>query len=341
MPPDALAADSGPLSIDQAVTALSAEPEKEKPAPVETEQAQPPETPNSEAEPTAEDAPEPETAIEGEQPEAEEPEAEQPAAIEPPKFWDAEAKKRFSELPRDVQEIVSKNEQMGIAATAKSLERAALASKAAEAQASKLATLTGELDKLIPQAKTTFQSKWGNGDIDWTKVAEQHGVEQAFTLKNQFEQDVKTVQQLDAAKVAVEQQETHQFKLARDEQFKTLVPEFVDPKEGPKRQMEVVSYLASQGIPQDIIVNRASAQELLIARKAMLWDQANAQAKAKASAPAAPKNPAAQQQRPSVRPTAAPAQRNSQSARLQTLSRKPSLTIDEAVELANLKDTGT
>lgn len=336
MATDASAAESGFLTVDQAVTQLN-EPEKEQdaaPAVVETPPAE-----EIEAAPTAEGADEPAAVIEGEETEQVEQEEKTLPAIEPPKFWDAEAKKRFSELPRDVQEIVSKNEQLGVTATAKSLEGAATARKAAEAEASKLAAYTGELDKLIPQAKSTFQSRWGNGEIDWAKVAEQHGVEHAFTLKNQYEQESKTLQQLETAKDVVEQQQFAKFVEAEAAKLPELVPDLVDPKEGPKRREALTKFLIDTGIPKDRIPY-VTATEASVAYDAMRWREAQAQAKAKIASPVTPK-PAAVTARPTVKPTAVPSNRNPQSARIQTLNRKPSLTIDEAVELANLKEQGT
>src|SRR6185312_2404290 len=104
MPPDATAADNGVLTIEQAVEQLDAAEKKEQ-APADAVEAAP-QTEPPEAEPTATDAEEPETAIEGEA-ETDEPGAEEALpAINPPHFWDAEAKKRFGELPRDLQELV-------------------------------------------------------------------------------------------------------------------------------------------------------------------------------------------------------------------------------------------
>src|SRR6185312_7222939 len=118
MPPDALAADATHLSIDEAVAALDAGDEKEDQA--APEQAVAAEGPSTEAEPAAEDASEPETE------DAEEAEEAELPAIEPPRFWDAEAKDRFRELPRDLQELVLAKETERDKATAKVIEEAAL-----------------------------------------------------------------------------------------------------------------------------------------------------------------------------------------------------------------------
>lgn len=320
-------------SIAATVAELDATPPKEGPAVAATPPASAvEEEPDTEIEPTptGEEAEAPEEASEGEEAETEEPEVvvEPLAAIVPPPFWDGDAKKRFADLPRELQELVLSKESERDKAVASKFEESAKARKAAEAEASKLATFTGELDKLIPQAKATFQSRWGNGDIDWAKVTEEHGLEQAFILKNQFEAESRQLQQLESAKEAVDKHESEkakadqeatlkQFKVTREEEFKTLVPDFVDPKLGQQRQLEVVQYLATKGIAPDVTINAASAAELSIAYKAMLYDKAQAKAAALAKAPT--KTPTATPTRTPVRPTAQPVRGSQQSATIKSL----------------------
>lgn len=319
-------------SIAATVAALDAPlPEKEEPVaqtpPAEPAPAAEVETDTEiEGDPTPEDAEAPEEASEGEDAEtAELEEVEQTLpAIEPPHFWDAAAKKQFGDLPRALQELVLSKEVERDKVVASKFEEAAKVRKAAQDEASKLATFTGELDKLIPQAKATFQSKWGTGEIDWAKVTEERGIEEAFVLKNQYDAESRQLQQLESAKEAVEKHEAEktatleaerikQFKIDRDEQFKTIIPDFVDPKVGQARQLEVVQYLAKSGIAPEITINAASAQELSIAYKAMLYDKAQAEAAKLAKAPKPPATPS----RTPVRPTAQPVRGSQQSAKVQ------------------------
>lgn len=341
MPPDALAADTTPTTIDEAVAFLDAAENKKPEAPAAAEAA-PNEQPTTEAEPAAEDASEPETATEGETAETEEGEAEgekpELPAIEPPHFWDAKAKERFGELPRDLQELVLAKETERDKATAKALEEAALKRKAADGEASKIAQLNGVLDKLLPQAQETFQDRWAN--VDWNQVVDQYGADQALKLRNQMEGERTQLQQLQIAKGQADAASTERFVAERLDQLKTVCPDLVDGKEGAERQLKVVQFLTEQGLSQDLIVKRASAAELSIAYDAMRWRQAQADAKAKASAPRtqAQTKPATQP-KPAMKPTAAPARAGSpQLARLQQLQRKPRLSIDEAVELLDLKE---
>ena len=72
---------------------------------------------------------------------------------------------------------------------------------------------------------------------------------------------------------------------------------------------------------------------------ALKWREANADAKAKIGLPRTAPKPAVPP-KPSVKPTASPSRHGSpQSARIQTLQRKPNLTVDEAVELMDLQGT--
>lgn len=334
MPPDALAADSGIISIDEAVANLDAvDKEEERAAPDPVAAA---DEPNTEADPAAEDAIEPETATDGEEAEtddAEEAEEAELPAIEPPRFWDAAAKERFRELPRDLQELVLAKETEGNVAVSKKIEEAAIARKAAEGEASKIAQITGVLDKLLPQALETFKSRWEG--VDWNAVIDQHGAEQALKLQNQMEQERGQVQQLQAAKVQAEQVQFAKFVEVESAKLPELCPDLVDPAKGNERKQALGKFLVSTGVPPESL-RHMSALETSIAYDAMRWREAQAQAKAKSSAPKPVPKPAAVP-KPTVRATAAPARGGSPNqARINVLNSKSNLTVDEAVELLDL-----
>lgn len=340
MTPDAIAADSNFLTIDQAVANLdAADIEREDEAPAKPDAAST-EGQKTEAEPAAEAASEPETVTDGENAEtedgdAEAEEAEQPA-IEPPRFWDAEAKKRFNELPRDLQELVLSKETERDKATAKSLEETALSRKAADGEASRIAQLNGVLDKLLPQAMETFKSRWEN--VDWNAVVDQYGADQALKLRNDFERERGVVQQLQAAKNDAEQVQYQKFVETEAAKLPELAPDLVDPKLGSQRKAELGKFLIDSGAPAASLRN-ISALETSIAYDAMRWRQAQAKAKEQSSAPRTQAKPAVAP-KPSVKSTAAPARAGSpQSARIQALQRKSQLTVDEAVELMDLQET--
>lgn len=328
--------DTGALSIDQAVAALAL-PKKEPEAPAEAAapEAKTEEQPNPPAEPTAEDAQGAETPPEGEAEteqaaEAEGEKPEQPA-LEPPKFWDAEAKKRFGELPRDVQEIVLKKEDERNAATAKALQQSAEKAKALEAESANVTRYVTALSNLLPRAEATFKGRWDN--VDWNAVVDQYGADQALKLRNQMDAEKEQLQQLQAAKQVSDQAEQAKFRAERMGKFQAILPELADPKLGPKRQEELVEFVAGAGIDRNWVINNASAEMLAIAADAMKWRNGQAQAKRLVEAP---KPPPAVKKTP-VKPTGTAPQGSPQQIRLTALSRKKELTIDEAVELANLK----
>src|SRR6185503_16621304 len=306
---------SGALSIDQAVAALD---RKDKPqdAPQEAAPATPKEntdnTDSPEAAPTADDTPAADTPSESEDATKEAPaEGEEPnqPAIDPPRFWDAEAKKRFGELPRDVQEIILKNEQTRDAATSKSINEAALKRKEAEAIEQRLGQYTQALDRLIPQATQTFKNRWEG--VDWPATVDQLGPEQAQKLRYQMEQEQQQMQQLMAAKQQADDYQYNKFVEAEQAKLPEYAPDLADPKEGANRRIELGNWLVKTGVNPQVLKN-LSALETSLAYDAMRWRNAQAKAKTLASQP---KQPAAQPMRQSVKPTATQGPRNPQSAR--------------------------
>lgn len=339
MTPDAPAADSNFLTIDQAVANLdAAEIEREKEAPAEAEAA--PEGPNTEAEPAAEDASEPEAVTDGEDAEtedgAEEAEEAELPPIEPPRFWDAEGKKAFSKLPRETQELLARNEDLSVRANAKSLQEAAERRNAADQEASKIAALRAELDKSIETAKTRFRSKWDN--VDWNAVVDQYGADQALKFKNEFEADQAAIATAQRNAAVAEQVELQNFTAREMAKLPELAPDLADPKTGPKRLEIIGKTLAAAGYtPKQI--QWMDAFSVSVLNDALKWREANADAKAKIGLPRTAPKPAVPP-KPSVKPTASPSRHGSpQSARIQTLQRKPNLTVDEAVELMDLQGT--
>lgn len=339
MTPDAPAADSNFLTIDQAVANLdAAEIEREEQAPAEAEAA--PEGKNTEAEPAAEDASEPETATDGEDAEmedseAEAEEAEQPA-IEPPRFWDADAKARFRELPRDIQELLSQNEDRSVKANAKSLQEAAERRNAAEQEASALSALKAELDKSLATAKTRFKSRWEN--VDWNATIDMYGAEQALKFKNEYEADQAAIAKAERDVAVAEQVELKNFTAREMAKLPELAPDLTDPKTGPQR-MEAIAKAVREAGYTDKQIAWMDAFQVSVINDALKWRAANADAKAKIGLPRTAPKPAAPA-KPSVKATASPARSGSpQSARIQTLQRKQHLTVDEAVELMDLQGT--
>jgi hypothetical protein len=301
------------LSIDQAAAELSAPEKKED------------ETPAAEAV-----APEPEEAA-ADDSDAEAPDepAQEAEPLDPPQFWSAADKERFAELPREVQDVILRHEQQRSAATSRALQEAAEKRKAADGETARLSQVMGALDNLVPQAVEAFRNRWET--IDWNNVVDQYGADTALKLKNDMEREQAMLAQLGAAREDAERMRFAKFVEAETGKLADLCPDLADARQGQARRTELGRFLVETGVPPHVIPHM-TALEASLAYDAMQWRQAKANA-TKQAARALP-TPA----RPSLRPTAAPAHRHPQSARLQQLKGKRSLTVDEAVELANLME---
>jgi len=332
MTTDAPAADSAFLTIDQAVANLDATDKREDEAPAVAE------TPEQiEAEPAAEDASEPETATDGDTAETEDgeteaEEAEQPA-IEPPRFWDATEKAKFANLDRETQQYIVAKESERDRATSKAIQEAAERRKAADIEAAKFAEHADTIAKLSVQSNEA-RSRWDN--VDWVATEAQYGSEQTLRWRLQMEQDVANDQRVQSAKVKLETDAKQKFVADETAKLAEYVPALVDPKTGTSLRAKLGQYLLEDGYTYAEIEG-ISARQLRTAYKAMLKDDAEAEAKAKSLAPRAPVKTTAAI-KPSVRQTATPARGGSPNhARIQTLNSKSSLTTDELVELLDLQ----
>ena len=318
--------ETGALSIDQAVTALDL-PRKEPAAP----DAPAPEPAAADAitDVTPQDGGEPQQDADTEA-QADSGDAPDLPAIDAPKFWDAKARERFGELPRDVQEIILRKEDERTAYVSRQAQEAAQKRNAAETETARLKALNDGLDVLIPHAATMFQDRWAN--VDWNKVVDQYGADQALKLQNQMQAEQRQLQHLSTAKEEASRLNLTRFVQEQEAMLPTLAPDLADPKAGPARKAELGRFLVESGIPAERIPY-LSATEASLAYDAMQWRNGQAKAKALINAP---KNQPAARKTP-VKPTGTGPQGSPQQNRLSALNRKRELTIDEAVELANLK----
>lgn len=286
------------------------------------------------AAPPAADADGAETQTESEDPKVDEGEGpeeddSEQAELEPPRFWDAEDKERFGELPRDVQEIILRKEDERNAATARVLQEAAEKRKALEADGTRLGQLLQGLDILLPHAMGTFQHRWNA--IDWNKVASQHGADQALKLRGQMQREQHQIQQLHAAKGRTDAAKFRDHMIRETDKLHALSPELAHPKLGVERKTALKKFLTNMGVPAGRIA-RLSAHEAALAYDAMRWRNGQEAADALAAV-----KPTAQSRRTPAKPTAATGPRSTNQARIGSLAKKRELSIEEAVELANLK----
>lgn len=325
-PTDAPAAD-GPLSVDAAIELL-----------VPTEagaDTQPGETVDTVAEEIEQPA-DAQAAHGDDPPETEpvEPEGEtsdpepQASAIAAPESWDAEARAKFATLPADLQQLVADRDAEAKRATSRAMTEASEAKKRAETEASGIAQYKAALDQLIPNAQRTFADKWA--DVDWVRWASEDPAA-AQIGRFQFEQEQGELARLKAVHQQTEQVQFAKFLEAEEGRLKEIAPQLADPKEGPAKRKAVAEYLTSQGIQSEAL-RGVSAVEMSIAHKAMLWDQA--QAAAKAPKPAATAKPAPAPARPTVKPAAAQPGSSPQRNAFQAQNRfAQTRSVDDAVAL--------
>lgn len=312
---------SAPLSVAEATSLLSSAPVMAPPEDQETAEA----TPETLAAPEAEatDAPSEETVSEGD-PEGEVEPPDQ-AVIEPPANWDADAKAKWPDIPRELQEYLTGLETQRNTAVSTAQREAADVRKAADAEVSQVKTLADELGKLIPRLITAHEKEFGD-DPDWAAHAEQVGAEQAFIDKERWQaqrKDIAETLKQEAKANAIAQEK---WRSAEYEKLKTLSPDLVHPTEGQARQREVFEYVVQNGAGTPEELASVNAAQLTMAHKAMLYDRLKATTLKTTPKPA----PAG-----AVRPTAAVPQRTVATRNVETLTRRLGQTgsVNDAVAL--------
>lgn len=355
----ATAADTGPLTIDQAVerqlARKAAPPVEQEPVPgaetvespegegetvIETEE-------NSEAAPQAaddgEEAPETET-LEAEQ--VQEPDPAQPK-LEAPARWEAEDKALFATLPKKAQETILRREKLQQAEVTKAQQKSAEVTKTFETRIQHLESVATSIGENYVDPGLARMKEWD----DWfaSEAADelaQSNPAEYLQQQNRFRREKRS---LDDAIAAKSKAETQAFQAYAQEQARLipeLIPELADEVEGPKRKSELFTYLRSEGFDPERI-RGISAKEAQIGWKAKKLDSlgdidalirdaelyrksvklATKPPPPKPKVNAGPSAPAAGQgQTPS-----------SSEARFKALSAKKSLTIDEAAEKAELR----
>lgn len=277
------------------------------------------------AESDAEDDPEEEDDEGGEE-ESDEPEV----VIEAPQFWDADGKEVFAKLEEtlkaapkelrpivaDLAEQVNKNEKQRNITLSRKLEETATVRKMAEQAVEKLDGYISETEKEIAYYEAQ----------DWVALAQT--TEPTLYAQHQARfQALKDGQaKAKAAKTETERAEFQQFAQQRHAELKERAPQFLDPKTGPELDKKVTSYLVSTGYTPDMLMG-ASANDLIVAHKAMLWDEAQAKAKTATK----PKPVAGKSKRRGLKPSAAKAPASSKQALRKKINSGSGLSTDDAV----------
>jgi hypothetical protein len=254
-------------------------------------------------------------------------EPEAAPAIEPPTSWDADAKALFAQLPPELQTKVAEIQGQRDREVGQALERAAQSARRHDAEFQAISQFKAQIEQLLPQAQSTFASKWAN--VDWAAWAQQDPVA-AYQAEKEYQAELGQLQRLQQAQQEAGRQQYARFLEDEGAKLVKAVPDLADPQKGPERRQQLQSFLVQSGIPEQDIAG-ANAAQLALAYDAYRYRQLQAQAKARLSGKGRLPTPPA---RPGVRPTP-PAPGNSRTREAQQLSHRLAQTgkVDDAVAL--------
>jgi hypothetical protein len=192
--------------------------------------------------------------------------------IEAPVSWDAEAKAKFAELPRDVQEIVQKREaDRERFVQQKSQEATRARQEVEQAALQQLAAYEAQVSQQLEQYAQSIVPQRPDASLIATNpyeyAAQQQKYEEAIAQRQQAQQTaLQYAQQAQMRDHAAEQ-----ARLAQEHQ--TIVenfPEYTDPTTGPKLRAELSAVAKELGYTDELI-GQARASDILAMRKAAEW----------------------------------------------------------------------
>jgi len=259
-------------------------------------------------------------------------ETEPELVIETPQFWDQNGKDTFAklentlkELPKELRPIgeqlaahINANEKQRNAALSRKLNETATERKRYESALGQLDGFVSEVDQRLAIYEQT----------DWAQAAQQLDPKEYQAHRATFEQLKEQKAKAEKARSDREQQEFVQFVQERHQKLSEIAPEFLDPQTGAELDRQVTQFLRDTGYTDDLL-KLASAEDLVIARKAMLYDQMQAkQAKTQKPKPVAGKT-----RRSGIKPNAPVKPVSRQQAQRQKLLNKGQLSLDEATKL--------
>lgn len=230
------------------------------------------EPPPEEEEPQAE-APAPE-ASEEPQPEADLSEGETPddsQPIPPPVSWTAEEKEEFSQLPRALQETLTRREAQREKFVQGKAQEAAQTRNAVERQALDLiqqrdATYMQQLQALLPQIPER-PSHYLQAQDPMTYAAQMDYHESAVAQYQFVQQQIDEVSQ--RANLTAQAAQQHQNQL-NAQVLQDQFPEFLDPAKSPDLKKTLSATGQALGYSNDQLVN-VDAQDILAMRTASEW----------------------------------------------------------------------
>lgn len=214
-----------------------------------------------------EEQPEGELEETEDEPEIEE-EADDLPPIDPPVSWDADAKAKFAELPRELQETVTKREVERERFVQQKSQEAARAKQEVEQQAyQSLAQYEQQVSAQLQQYAQLLSVPEPDMSLlatdPHTYALQAKRYQDAQAQRNQAQQQA----QMFAQQAQEREQQAEQAYLAQQHQIIVEnFPEYADPTTGPKIQQELSAVARELGYPPELI-SQARAQDIIAMRK--------------------------------------------------------------------------
>jgi hypothetical protein len=194
-------------------------------------------------------------------------EADDLPPIDPPVSWDAEAKAKFAELPRELQETVQKREaERERFVQTKSQEATRAQQEARQAALSELAQIEQGYSQHFQTLAEQLMPQRPNPALlqhdPQAFYAQQANYETAIAQQRELQQQSQQyAQQAQMRQAQIEQAEHAEQARIITEQF----PEYADPTTGPELQRKLTAVAKRLGYPDELI-SQARATDILAMR---------------------------------------------------------------------------
>tara|TARA_R110002012_G_scaffold148639_4_gene307553 strand:+ start:579 stop:1583 length:1005 start_codon:yes stop_codon:yes gene_type:complete len=213
-------------------------------------------------------------------------EAVQPS-IEAPQFWQADSKAAWANVPDDVKPIIQAEIKRAEANMTKVQMEAANKIREAESKAGVPDDVMAKIQTTLGKVNNDFEAKWGQATAaDWAALAAADPA-QYTQLQAEMNADKAALDEIQTLEREQTLKAQSEFLQKEMEVAKEVFPELLDPIKGPPIQKKLNEFLTGLGYDNNQI-RMASANELSMAHKAILWDESQAALKSQ-KVPVAPK----------------------------------------------------
>ncbi|HZH27883.1 MAG TPA: hypothetical protein VEY95_11950 [Azospirillaceae bacterium] len=320
--------DAGPITLDDAKGLLAAARAEQTP-----EQAPAPAAaPEQDAPAQGAEAPEP--SGEGAPTDEGTPEPEPAPAIEPPKSWSAADQEAFKRLPPDVQAIVARRESERDRAFQQRAMEAAEIRRAAQAQAAEIEAERQRYAQTLAYVGRALEHELAE-EPDWPKLAQENPTAY-IQVRAQWDAKVAKLnqvlaeqQQIAAQQQALALEQVRARQVEENARLLAAIPEWKDPAKIGAGMGEIVAYMRGQGYTDQELKGLSDHREVVLIRKAMLFDKAQEAAKTAA------RKPVPTVQKPGTPPTRGEAGAATRDALIQRVERTGDLKDAVALLRAN------